>query len=164
MAVTDARAVARMPSRACAGSETRPAIEMSCLSSGLVIRILFAEALEDAFPDGRADVVRVAARLDSNRAQTLAFVPSSDWRSVYSIDQSSVAANLQDLAVKILGGLVPGAQGLNASWKAEELARDMDGAERLTVRVPTRSGTPVTAVFDLRTFSNQFRQLPNRCQ
>src|SRR5690606_12201903 len=111
-----------------------PIIAMSCRSSGLVIEISFAEMLEDTFPAGDLDIVSMDVGLDNMPSQSLAFRPSSDWGAAYSIDQSTLGANVQTLAVQMFGGLFPSAKNLNMNWKAPDLARQMKAARQLTIR------------------------------
>lgn len=146
------------------GASIAPVMSIGCRSNGLGMTIYFPVALEDAFPDGNADIVRVTVRLDTAAPEVLAWIPSDDWRSVHAIDQESMSAGLQNLAVVIFGSLLPGARNLNAGWKAEQLARAMAVSQQMLVRVPARNGAAITARFDLSSFGTQFAKLPGHCR
>lgn len=165
-AVTDAQIVrlTGVPQKINGVMNRAPSFTISCGARGVGLGIDFGIALEDAFPDGAADMVRVTVRADQGTPQVLGFLPSRDWNSAFAIDQSSLGAGLTSLAVEMMGGLMPGARGMNTRWKAIDLVRLMAGSRQFVLRAPTRTGTDITLTFEMESYNRLLAELPAQCR
>lgn len=145
----------------------QPTFNIRCGQKGISVSIYFGVPMHDTYSKGDADISTVYVRLDSAKAMPLAFVPSRDWATLYSIDPSNISDALSGLAVG-LDNLIFEAFGVKnrpkAGWSAKHLVRAMLHSKTMTIRGAPRIGNAITAQYDLRGLKSQYAQLPTGCK
>lgn len=144
-----------------------PIFIIRCGQKGISVYIKFGVPMQNTYKGGKAQISTVDLRLGSSKAMPLAFVPSNDWTTLYSLDPSNMGDALSGLAVG-LDNLIFNALGVKnrpiAGWNAKKLVAAMAQSNILTLRGSPRYGSRITAQYDLSDLSDLYSKLPSYCR
>jgi hypothetical protein len=140
------------------GVQKRPYLRIGCYRKDMGATLYWGTVLEDLYPSGEMDAVRVIVRFGKMDPLYLGWAVSNDFTATFAPGPAAALTNFSD---SLLSAIVPGRKPVNFAWNASTLNDVMrtasDAGLDMIVRADNRSGTSSTLVFDLAGYSKLTR-------